>query len=220
MDYLHILEQSAMFQGIASDDLKTLMTCLGGSIRSYKKREVIVPQGTWVHQIGMVLEGSVDTVQEDFWGDQVLVGRVFPAQTFSEAFVLAQTEPISFHVIAAEPTKVYMIDYERAITVCNASCETHSRMIANLLAISARKSLLLLRKIDHLTKPTIREKLLAVLSTFAQEYGSNRFTLPYTRQELANYLAVDRSAMTVELGKMQQDGLLTLSKNTFELHHL
>lgn len=220
MDYIHILEESALFQGIDGDDLKALLACLGGTIHSYKKREVIIAQGTWVHQIAMVLEGSVDTVQEDFWGDQVLVGRVFPKQTFLEAFVLAQTEPLSFHAIAAEPTKVYMIDYQRAITVCKSSCETHHRMITNLLSIAARKSLLLLRKIDHLTKPTIREKLLAVLSTFAQEYGSSRFTLPYTRQELANYLAVDRSAMTVELGRMQREGLITLDKNTFELHPL
>lgn len=215
-----VLMKSPIFAGIAGKDLEKLVACIGGRTLVFDKGSIIQAADEWVEEIGIVLSGSVDTVMEDFWGAQVLLGRFFVGETFGDSYVLAHDEPLPFSVIAAaDRTQIYLFNYRRAITVCRDACDTHVQLIENLLSISAKKNLRLLRKISHLTNRNIHEKVLAMLSSFAREYGSNTFTLPYTRQELANYLAVDRSALSTELGRLHREGLLTVEKNTFTLHH-
>lgn len=218
LQYRGALLSSPLFARIEEDALEEVLDCLEATHQHYAKGEVIFTAGECPRHICVILEGYVDTVQEDFWGNQVLLDRFGEGLVFFDSFVLAQAEALPFTAIAYRETAVLMIDYRHVLSLTDRTCVCHDRLIENLLSISARKNIFLLEKISHVTKRTTRGKLLSYLSWRARLAGSNRFAIPYNRQGLANYLAVDRSAMSAELSRMQREGILSYDKNIFELH--
>lgn len=120
-------------------------------------------------------------------------------------------------VLASERCEILFLEIQRVFTVCSPACGYHSRLIRNLLTIMARKNLMLTRKIDHMSQRTIREKVMAYLSCEAERWGNEAFEIPFNRQQLADYLAVDRSALSAELSRMQKDGLIEYGKNRFRI---
>lgn len=217
MEYEHILLASPLFEGIASSDLPAMLSCLGFVRKAFKKHGIIYAAGDTAFRMGVLLEGRVDIVQEDFWGNQGILSRLMPGDIFAESFVLAQAEAIPVGVMAAEDSQVLFLEYNRILHTCTNACTFHDRLIANLLSITARKNIALTQKMEHLTKRTTREKLLSYLSSQARQAGAKQFAIPYDRQALADYLAVDRSAMSAELGRMRREGMLNFHKNQFEL---
>ena len=153
--------------------------------------------------VGLVLSGSVHIIQEDFWGERQILNDCGEGQLFGESYACIQSEPLMVSVIAAEKSEVLFLDINKVMTVCSSACTFHSRLIRNLLSIIAGKNLMLTRKIDHMGRKTIREKVLAYLSFHATKQGSRTFEIPFNRQQLADYLSVDRSALSAELSKMQ-----------------
>lgn len=216
--YFSVLLDSPLFEGFDPDQLQRLLDCVHATQHTYQKNEIIFPAGGTVDAISVILQGHVDTVQEDFWGNQVLLGRFRPGQIFADSFVLAQSDALPFTAISVRRSVILMLAYPRILTVCARTCRCHTPLVKNLLSISARKNIFLLQKVNHVTQRTVREKLLAFLSSRAAKEGSSRFILPYTHQSLADYLAVDRSSVSSELRKLQREGLLSYDKNMFELH--
>lgn len=215
--YLPVLQASPLFLGIASDDLHALLLCLSAAAASYDKNSFILRCGERVTSVGLILTGSAHIIKEDFWGNRNLLSHIEPGQLFAETYACAADLPLGVSVLAAEPTAVLFLDVRRILTTCTSACAFHSRLIHNLLSVLAEKNLLLQDKLTHLTQRTTREKLLSYLSAESVRHGSARFELPFNRQQLADYLSVDRSAMSNELGKMREEGLLTFFKNSFEL---
>ena len=215
--YLEIIKQCPLFAGIEEVDLKALLDCLTAVRRAYKKNEFIFFAGDSVQSVGVVLSGSVHVLQEDYWGNRAILAHVDSTCVFGEAFSCAETERLPVSVIAAEKTEVLLIDYKRIVTTCSSSCAFHMALIKNMVKLLAQKNVMLTQKMEMITHRTTRERLMVYLSSQAMKAGESRFTIPFNRQQLADYLSVERSAMSTELSRMQSDGLICTNKSEFEL---
>lgn len=214
---LDLLKKVSLFRDIETAEIKSLLTCLSAKTEYFKAKEAIVLAGDKAEFVGIVLSGQVQIVKEDFYGNKNIVASVETGQLFGEAFACAEIKTMPVSVFAAEDCEIMLIDYRRIITTCPHNCYFHSKLIFNMLRIVANKNIMLSQKIEFISKRTTKEKLLAYLSSEAKKAKSNSFTIPYNRQELADFLSVDRSAMSAELCKLRDNGILEFDKNKFIL---
>lgn len=212
-----ILPETELFEGIDEAGRRALLDCLGAVAAEYRKGKPILTEGSVTRALGLVLSGLVLITHADAWGSESVLGHAGPGSVFAEAYACIPGEPLLIRVTAAEDARVLFIDAGRLLEPCAAACGRHKRVIQNLLGICARKSLQLSRKILHTGPKTIRGRLMSYFSDCAGQAGSRSFTLPYRRQQLADYLGVDRSAMCAELSKMRRDGLIEYDKNRVTL---
>ncbi len=212
-----ILAQCPLFDGMQTADLQALLDCLGARKKKFAKNTFIFMSEDRVQSVGVVLSGAVHIIKEDFWGNRAILAHIGPGELFAESFSCVEIERLPVSVIAAEAAEVLLIDYRRIITTCSSACVFHAELIRNMLRILAQRNVQLTRKIEHLTRRTTREKLLSYLSEQALLAGGGVFAIPFNRQELADYLSVDRSALSAELGRMRDKGILRFTRNHFEL---
>lgn len=211
------LTQTSLFSGISQADLSNLLSCLAAVERRYSKGAVILAEGEPTQWMGLVLEGQAIISCADVWGKSSILGFAEPGAVFGEAYACVPGEALLISVCAAEETRVLFLNVGKLLTVCGNACPFHARLIRNLLSISAGKNLQLSRRIFHTTPKSIRGRLLSYFSECAKKSGSLTFTLPFNRQQLADYLGVDRSAMSSELSKMQRDGLIQVQGGTITM---
>lgn len=211
------LTQTSLFSGISQADLYALLSCLAAVERRYSKGAVILAEGEPTQWMGLVLEGRAIISCADVWGKSSILGFAEPGAVFGEAYACVPGEALLISVCAAEETRVLFLNVGKLLTVCGNACPFHARLIRNLLSISAGKNLQLSRRIFHTTPKSIRGRLLSYFSECAKKSGSLTFTLPFNRQQLADYLGVDRSAMSSELSKMQRDGLIQVQGGTITM---
>ena len=211
------LKKTSLFRGTSEDELPTLLECLRPSIRDYAKGELILRQGEDVTAVGLVLAGRVHVIEEDFWGNRNILADVLPGDLFAESYAFLPGELLRVSVIAQESSRIMLVESRRMLDICSSACRFHTRLVQNVLAESARKNLALTRKLSHMSKRNTREKLLSYLSSQSLAAGSETFEIPFNRQQLADYLCVDRSAMSNELCKMRDEGLLTFERSSFHL---
>ncbi len=216
MDYT-FLSGTELFHGAAPEEIETMLDCLRAKKRSYRRGDTVYHAGDVVSAIGLVLSGSVSIESDDVWGNRSVLDKVGPGRVFAETYACIPGEPLMVSVAAAERTEILFLDVSRALYTCSKTCGFHSKLVCNLLAISARKNLHLSRRIFHTSSKSIRGRLLSYLSFQAAQRGSNDFEIPFNRQQLADYLNVDRSALSNELSKMQKDGLLKVNRSHFTL---
>lgn len=212
---LPLLRHTGLFEGMSADDLAAVIGCLDARERHFFRKEtVLAPKGP-ANLIGIVLEGRVSIFKEDRMGNQSLMGEAGPGQIFGEVFACARNASLPVRVEALVDCRVLFLDYRRMITTCSSSCEFHHRLIENMLSILAHKAMALSQKIEHISKRTTREKLLSFLEDCMEQAGSKSFEIAFNRQQLADYLCVDRSAMSSELGKLRDSGVLKYHRNHF-----
>jgi len=211
------IKNNSLFRGIEVNQLESLLDCLTAARQAYKKDEFVFMADNRAVFVGLVLTGCVYVIQEDFWGNRAIVSHIEPGGLFGEAFSCAEIDKLPVSVIAAESTEIMLIDYRKIVTSCTSACVFHIRLIKNTLRILAEKNIMLTRKMECLSKRTTREKLLSFLSHQAATTKSSMVKIPFNRQELADYLCVDRSALSRELSLMQNEGLIRYDKNRFEL---
>ena len=211
-DFQHV----SLFQGLSLQEMEQLFQCLAPQVRTYPKGAVLFPLGETTQEMGLLLQGCLHLGKEDYWGNWSLLSQVEPGDLFGESYACAR-EPLTVKVVAHQASQVLFFQVGRVLTNCPNACPFHSRLIQNLLQVLARKNLQLSRKMDVVTQRTTRDKLLAYFSQLALEKGTNSFEIPFRRQQLADYLSVDRSAMTVELHKLAAQGILHLEKNHIQL---
>lgn len=212
-----ILRKSPLFAGIEPDDIKSMLGCLDASRRKYGKNEILLHSGDIVSSFGIILSGRVHITNDDFWGNCNIIDDAVPGDAFAESYACTEGASLDISVIAAEETEVLYIAVGRVLIACPSACEFHTRLIRNLLSVIARKNIMMNRKLTHLTRRTTREKLLSFLSAESARRGSAAFDIHFNRQQLADYLSVDRSAMSAELCRMRNEGLLEFDKNHFIL---
>lgn len=209
--------KSPLFAGIKPEDMKPMLHCIGYHINQYSKGEVIAFAGDNLKHIGIVLSGSVDMVKEDLWGNKTMLIRTRQNELFGETFACGDDNLSVVTFIVSEDAKVMFMPFSRVMHSCTMACEFHHRLIENMVKVIANKNRDLMQKVDVVSKRTIREKLLAYLSIQAQQQDSRYFEIPFGRVELAEYLCVDRSALTRELVKMKEDGLIDYDRNCFRI---
>lgn len=211
------LTKTLLFRGTTEAEAEAMLQCLSSYTKSYAKGEIIYRAGEVIEDIGMVLSGSVHIENDDVWGNKSILSLVDTGQIFAETYACIPGEPLMVNVTAAEKTEVLFLNTARLLQTCPKSCIHHNKLIKNLLQISAQKNLILSRRILHTSPKSIRGRLLSYLSEQVMQSGNYRLTIPFNRQQLADYLGVDRSALSGELSKMQRDGILIYKKNTFVL---
>ena len=211
MEVSAMLLHTALFQGISRQELPALLTQLNARRRQYDKGAVILHRGDQTARLGLVLSGTVHMVKEDFWGARTIVGLARPGEVFAESYACLPGAVLEVSVLAAADTEILFLDAAPALDG-GAGGAQFSR---NLLAMLAERNLTLTRKIGHMARRSIRDKLLSYLSAQAMQTGEPEFDIPLDRQQLADYLAVDRSALSAALGKLRDEGVLTFRKNHF-----
>ncbi|GMO42116.1 MAG: Crp/Fnr family transcriptional regulator [Termitinemataceae bacterium] len=215
--YLPILKHCPLFYAIEEQDILGLLDCLKASNKEYDKDDLIYCAGDEISSVGIVLTGAIHIENDDYWGNRTIISRISPGEMFGESFSFTEDRELSVSITTAEPTKIILIDYMKIIRVCSSSCKFHTRLIQNILKNLACKNIALVSKMEFITQRTTREKLLSYLSTCARNKKSASFTIPFNRQELADFLSVERSAMSAELGRMRNEGLVVFNKNQFNL---
>lgn len=216
-NYLEILKMSDLFKGINDSEITPLLSCLFAKEKHYKKGETIFLSGETIYVFGILLSGQVQVIKDDYYGNRSILANFGKGHLFGESFACAEIKAIPVSVISTSESQVLFIDCRKLSFPCSKACSFHSKLIHNMLNIISRKNISLIQKIEFTSKRTTREKLLAYLSAQAQKAHSSQFNIPFNRQELADYLSVDRSAMSAELSKLRDDNILKFHKNQFEL---
>ena len=214
------LSKIPIFQGIEEPEIASLLQCLQATERTYQKGETILSEGTVTENMGIVLSGMALISCGDIWGNTSVLGHVTPGSVFAEVYACIPGEPLLITVSAAEDTTVLFMNVGRILSTCTNACPFHTRLARNLLTVCAHKSLQLSQRILHTSSKSIRGRLMSYFSQCAKQAGNHIFHIPYNRQQLADYLGVDRSAMCHELSKMQKEGLISYEKNRFSLNNI
>lgn len=209
------IRSNPLFKGIGVDDFEAMLRCIEGCVQKYEKGAVIQLAGNPVKTVGLVVSGTVQVLREEVGGKQNLMTELKEGELFGEVFACVEVSHSPVTVLASEPAEVLHLNYRKVITSCSSACIFHQRLVENMLMLIAKKNLLLYQKNEILSKRTTRERLLLFFDS--QRQGARRFTVQFSREELAAYLCVERSAMSAELSKMQREGLIRYERNRFEI---
>lgn len=215
--FFPIIRSSTLFSGISAEELTAMLSCLDAKTESFLKDAFLLRAGDTAESIGLVLSGNVLIVQEDIWGNRNILSKAGPGQTFAAAYACAPGSVLNVSVLAETPVTAMFLNIKRVLNVCPSACAHHSRIIRNLLGELAEKNLRFGEKLTHMGQRTTRAKLMSYFSAEAQRLGTYEFDIPFSRQQLADYLAVERSGLSQELGKMRDEGLLSFRKSHFVL---
>ena len=216
-DYLSVIRSSQLFSGVSEEEVIAMLSCLKAERKDFPKDAFLLRAGDTAESIGLVLSGSVLVIQEDIWGNRNILSKTGPGQTFAEVFACAPGAVLNVSVEAESAVTVMFLRVRRVLSVCPSACSHHSRIIRNLLGELAEKNLRLNEKLTHMGQRTTRAKLMSYFSAEAQRRGGYEFDIPFSRQQLADYLGVERSGLSMELGKMRDEGLLDFHKSHFLL---
>lgn len=217
-NFLSVVRGSRLFSGVSEEELTAMLTCLGARQLDFPKDSFLLRAGERVDSIGLILTGSVLIVQEDIWGNRNILSKLGAGQTYAVSFACAPGSVINVSVLAQTEVTVLTMNVGRILTMCPSNCSHHSLVLQNLLGDLAGKNLRLNEKLTHMGQRSTRAKLMSYLSAEAQRQNSLEFDIPFTRQQLADFLAVERSGLSLELGKMRDEGLLDFHKSHFVLH--
>lgn len=218
-NYKNILQNCILFNGLSEDETQAVLVCLKAVAKSYSKGQFIFKEGDIADKLGIVLKGKVQVVRTDYiYGTQSIVADIGESSIFAESFACADIQSMPVDVVCTESCEILLIDCKRLTTTCNNACGFHNKLIFNLLKVIAKNNLNLHSKIEVTSKKTTSEKLMAYLTLEAKRQKSARINIPYNRQQLADYLGVERSGLSVEIGKLCKRGIISACKKQFILH--
>ncbi len=209
--------RSPLFAGIAPTDMEGMLGCIGYHVRAFQKGEIIAFEEENINHVGVVLSGAVDMIKEDVWGNRTMLLRTYPEDIFGETFACGEDSLSVVTFVASQDCRVMFLSFCRVMHTCTHACQFHQTLVENMVRLIARKNRELMRKVEVVSKKTLREKILAYLSIQAQSQGKKAFEIPLGRVEWAEYLCADRSALTRELSKMKDEGLIDYQRNWFEI---
>lgn len=206
-----------LFKGMNEEEQNSLSNCFKFIEKKYKKNEYIINYGDDIQYIIVLVSGVLNVIEDDYWGNRSIIDYVLPNQTFGLSYAYSKIKKYPISVVAKTNAKVLLIDIDKIFSPCGNHCIHHNQLIKNAVEIISEKNLFLMYKIEHISKRTTKEKILAFLSYASKKANSNVFDIPFDRQELADYLSVDRSALSNELSKLKKQGIIDFNKNHFIL---
>ena len=208
---------SPLFKGIKEEDLSAMLSCIGYHIGTFQKGEIVAFEDENIRHIGILLSGAVDMIKEDLWGNKTMLVRMRKDELFGETFACGEDNLSVVTFLVSEDARILFMPFDRVMHSCTMACKFHHRLIENMVHIIANKNRDLMRKMEVISKRTLREKILGYLSIQAQLHDARYFEIPLGRVEWAEYLCADRSALTRELVKMKEDGLIDYDRNCFRI---
>ncbi len=215
--YIPVLKKTKLFAGIANDEIASMLLCLDAQVHHYKKGEYVLREGEHLSNIMILVGGRLHIQKDDYWGNRSILEQISMGEMFGEAYIAPESEPLLNDVVAAEDSVVMFFNAKQIITTCSSACRFHTMVVQNLFFSISEKNRKVVRKLSHMSKRSIREKLISYLSEEATRQNSSSFAIPFNRQQLADFLFVNRSAMSNELSKMRKEGLLEFERNCFKL---
>jgi len=215
--YISVLKRTQLFAGVREDEIAPMLSCLGARMQMYRKGELVLCQGEHISDIAVLAGGCLHIQKDDYWGNRSILGILSRGELFGEAYLAPESSALLYDVVAVEDSTVIFFDVKRILTTCSSACRFHTMVVRNLFFAISEKNRFLVQKLGHMSKRTTREKLISYLSEEAKRQNAANFTIPFNRQQLADFLSVDRSAMSNELCKMRDEGLLAFEKNQFHL---
>lgn len=218
--FSEILKDNPLFKGLGEAEIEAVLKSAGARTRKVKADEYILRAGDSTTEMGFVLSGSVWVIQEDLWGHRNIMNRIPAGDIFAEIFASAAGSVLNVSVVAHEDGEILFLDVNRLFSMHGSGAAVGYAVVRNLMSALAKKTMAFNEKITHISKRTTRDKLLSYLSAQAARHGSLSFSVEFDRQQLADYLCVERAAMCVELSKLQKEGILTYDKNRFKLSSL
>lgn len=215
--YIPILKNTQLFSGASDEDIEAMLGCLQAKLCTYEKGEYVLREGERVERLMMLVKGELYIQRDDYWGNRSIISMVGVGEMFGEAYAAPESGPLMNDVLAVEDSAVIFLDIGKLLTVCPNGCKFHAMAVKNLFFAISEKNRKLVRKLGYMSQRTTREKLIAYLSEEAKRQNSGSFSIPFNRQQLADFLSVDRSAMSNELCKLRDEGLIEFEKNRFRL---
>ena len=214
---IHLLAGTRLFQGIREHEIEAMLTCLSAEERTYGNDAYIYRAGDVTGRLGVVMEGAVNIIKDDVWGNRKIIENIGGGQIFGETYACLKGELLMVDVQASERSRILFMDVNRILTTCSSSCDFHNRLIRSLMYVLAGKNLMLTKKMDIITPKSLRERVMVYLSQESVKQGCRTVTVPFNRQQMADYLSVDRSALSAELSRMQRDGVISYENNRFTI---
>lgn len=215
--YFEALRKCSLFNHIEDENLIALLGCLDAKVESFGKKYTIFAEGNPAKYIGIMLSGTAQVIRNDYNGNRSIVSGIEESEMFGEAFACAELSAIPVTITAKKPCEVMFINSNRLMHSCANACGFHQQIIFNLMKELAIKNLKFHQRIEITSQRSTRDKLMTYLLIQAKKNGSNSFTIHFNRQELADYLEVDRSGLSAEIGKLNKEGIVRCSRNHFEL---
>ncbi len=215
--YIPILKNTQLFSGASDEDIEAMLGCLQAKLCTYEKGEYVLREGERIERLMMLVKGELHIQRDDYWGNRSIISMVGVGEMFGEAYAAPESGPLMNDVLAVEDSAVIFLDIGKLLTVCPNGCKFHAMAVKNLFFAISEKNRKLVRKLGYMSRRTTREKLIAYLSEEAKRQNSGAFSIPFNRQQLADFLSVDRSAMSNELCKLRDEGLIEFEKNRFRL---
>ena len=216
-EYLSLFKRTPFFTAMSDEEILSILQCMQAAVRPCPKGSYLLRAGNTTDSMGILLSGSALILQEDVWGHRHIMDLLSPGDSFGEVFAASRGSLLNVSVVAKTECRILLLQIDRILSACPNTCAHHTRLIRNLVQVIAAKALRMQNKVNHISKRSTREKLMSYLSAEAEQNGSLTFTIPYNRQQLADYLCVERAAMSVELSRLQKDGILRYHKNEFTL---
>ena len=215
--YLPILKNSPFFKGLTDNEILSVLHCVEAVTVSKEKDSYIFRAADSTQVMGLALSGCVLIIQEDLWGHRNILSKCHAGDFFGEPYAASPGAVLNISVVADEDCEIVFLNIQKLLVTCPTACGHHQKLIRNLVSVLANKILILNDKITHVGKRTTREKLLSYLSAESIRHSSLSFDIPFDRQQLADYLCIDRAAMSTEISKLQKEGFIKTHRNHFEV---
>lgn len=211
------IKNNPLFNGIDDNNIYKIIGCFSAYEKKFSKGEIILSAGDVIEKIGMVTKGCVYLISEDYNGNRTIMSVLSEGDLLAESFAFKATgkKALPVSVYAETDCTLLFFDYNKILNTCANACSCHIQFIENMLALVSQKNIILNRRLVHLTKRSTKEKLLSYLYEQALLSGKNNFTIPFNRQQLADYLCVERSAMSAVMSSLKKSGKIDFNKNHF-----
>lgn len=218
--YLSKIKKSPLFIGITQEELARMLVCFGATIKNYEVGDMIIRQGDIVSKIYMILEGSVYIEKDSYWGRRIIIQKLNELNNIALGLVASRNIESIISAVCSKKATIMALNFNKCSTMCTNACNHHVALIQNMFKILSKENIELLEKIENISQKSIRDKLLTYLSNESIKNKSSSFEINFNRQELADYLNIDRSAMSFEMSKLKNEGLIDFDKNKFLLKEL
>lgn len=216
-EVLIVLEKTELFKNLKIDEIKKCLKDLNAKKKSFEKNNLIYELGKPIDKIGLVISGNAHVIKEDFWGNRTILTQLKKGNIFGEVMSFQKNKNPNINVEISKKSEILFLDFKKIFDSDEVLESYNKKLVLNMFSIVTKKSVLLTEKIEHITKKSIREKVFSYLSAYSFKCKNDSFKIPFNRQELADYLSVERTALSRELSKMQEENLISFKNNKFKL---